>query len=107
MKTNEIRRSRPELVVLIGGSASVTGGIEAPLSPGLTFPGDENEAGEGVARAALESGIPVLHLLDVRALSRQVNFHAPNRGGLWALLSVALFFFVLATHRRWSWEEGS
>ena len=107
MKTNEIKRFQPKLVVLIGGSASVTGGIEAPFPPGLTFPGGENEVGEGVARAALESGIPVLHLLDVRALSRQVNFYAPNHSWLWTLPSVVLFFLVLTTHRRWSWEEGS
>jgi poly-gamma-glutamate system protein len=103
MKTNEIRRSQPKLIVLIGGSASVTGGIEAQLPPGLIFPGRENDAGKGVARAALESGIPVLHMLDVRALSRQVGLHAS--GFAWTLPFVIIFFIVLATHRRWGWED--
>ncbi|MDR2179779.1 MAG: poly-gamma-glutamate system protein [Synergistaceae bacterium] len=107
MKINEIGRSRPKLVVFIGGSASVTGGAEAPLPPGLIRPRHENPAGKGVARAALESGIPVLHLLNVRALSRQVGLRAPSLGWTqpFIVLSIILFFLVLATHRRWSWEE--
>ena len=107
MKANEIKVSRPKLVVFIGGSASVTGRTETLLPPGLILTGGEGEAVGGVARAALESGIPVLHLLNVRELSRQVGFRAPSRSWLWALPSLALFFFVLATHRRWSWEESA
>jgi poly-gamma-glutamate system protein len=105
LKADEIRRSRPKLVILIGGSASVTGGVEASLPPGLILPGQENETGEGVARAALEIGIPVLHLLNVRALLQQVNFHGSGFGWHWSLLSIILFFLVLMTHRRWSWEK--
>ena len=103
MKADEIKRTRPKLVVFIGGPASVTGRAEAPLPPGLIFPGREGEAGEGVARAALEMAIPVLHLLNVRELSAGFR----SRSWLWGLPSLALFFFVLATHRRWTWEESA
>ena len=62
----------------------------------------------------LDSGRPVIHLLDIKGLARQMGipFDSPpmpwfgSKSGTWvALLGLALFFGVLATHRRWAWRD--
>lgn len=100
------------LLVTIGGPHSSLGDDPAALRfpPGLNRPGDALPSGNGVAARALEAGIPVVHVLDLRALSRRVGlpFDATTRPraplGLspaWALAGLGLFFTVLLTHRRW------
>lgn len=100
------------LLVTIGGPQSSLGDDPDALRfrPGLNFPGAARHAGNGVVARALEAGIPVLHLLDIEALARRVGIPFDGEPGLvpprrvhpaWALAGLALFFWVLLTHRRW------
>ena len=106
MKTEEIRKINPKLLILIGGSASMMGGSDDILPPGLIAPGALGGMGQGVARAALEDNIPVLHLLNVRELSRQVDdMNSLSSNWIWQAVGLIGFFAVLITYRRWSWGE--
>ena len=100
------------LLVTIGGPHSSLGDDPEALRfpPGLVFPEQVRNAGNGVVAAALEAGLPVLHLLNIEGLARRVGipFDAAPGSGLpprvhpaWALVGLALFLGVLFTHRRW------
>ena len=102
MKTEEIRKFSPKLLVLIGGAASIGGGSDDILPTGLITP-DTHGVGQGVAKAALAEGIPVLYLLNVKELSRKVNSISSN--WIWQTAGLICFLVVLITHRRWKWEE--
>lgn len=104
MKTEEIRKINPKLLVLIGGAASMTGGSDDILPPGLTAPGTIIGMGQGIARSALSGGIPILHLLNVRELSRQVGINSLFTNRIWHAVGIIFFCTLLITHRRWSFE---
>ncbi|MCL2147115.1 MAG: poly-gamma-glutamate system protein, partial [Synergistaceae bacterium] len=94
MKTEEIRAFGPKLLILIGGSASVMGGSDDILPAGLLMrPLDER--GQGVAKEAIEDGIPILHLLNVRELSRQVNKNSNSSVRFWQAAGLLCFFAAL------------
>lgn len=112
LKADLLQERDARFLVSIGGSHANLGGDPAVLglAPGLHRPGGPGTAGNGVMARALDSGIPVLHMLNIRALADRegVAFDsAPSRVAparirpLWALLGLALFFGVLLTHRRW------
>jgi len=103
MKTESIREYSPKLLVLIGGSASVAGGSDEILPPGLILPGTLNGMGKGVAKAAIADGIPVLHLLNVQELSRQTGSNSLFKDQAWQVAGLICFFLVMLTHRRWTW----
>ncbi|MCL1941778.1 MAG: poly-gamma-glutamate system protein [Synergistaceae bacterium] len=104
-KTGEIREFRPKLLVIVGGSASVTGGSDDMLPAGLIKPPRGGGMGRGIAKAALDERIPVLHLLNVRELSRQVGLDSSSSSLNRILQAAGLicFFAALVTHRRWGW----
>ena len=67
-------------------------------------------AGNGVIGRALDSGLPVIHMLNTRELSGRSGIPfdvAPGRKAplrlnpWWSLVALALFFGVLLAHRRW------
>lgn len=100
------------LLVSIGGPQSSLGDDPDALRfrPGLHVPGAARHAGNGVVARALETGIPVLHLLNIEGLARSVGIPFDGEPGLvpprhvhpaWALAGLALFLGVLLTHRRW------
>lgn len=111
-KTELLAANDVRLLVSIGGPQSSLGDDPHALRfpPGLTFPQQARNAGNGVVAAALEAGLPVLHLLNIEALARRVGipFDAAPGSALprrvhpaWALVGLALFLGVLLTHRRW------
>ena len=107
MKTEELLAFRPKLLILIGGSASATGGSDDILPPGLTLPGTSAPMGRGVAAAAVENDIPVLHLLNVRALSQQAQINMNplySIRTIWQAAGLTCFLAALVTHRRWAWQ---
>ncbi|MEE4218837.1 MAG: hypothetical protein V2I48_14570, partial [Xanthomonadales bacterium] len=74
-----------------------------------------DQAGAGVIGFALGRGIPVLHLLNIKALAGKAGIpydsEPRERGPLvvnawWSLAGVLLFFTVLLTHKRWRLEAG-
>jgi len=106
MKTDEIREFRPQLIIFIGGGASVMGGDTGDTLPsGLIAPGSLDGMGQGVARAGLAENIPVLHLLNVRELSKQIAANSKPSAWLWQAAGLICFFAALITHRRWAWRE--
>lgn len=108
-------RPHAKLVVNIGGSLANLGIDEAVLTlpPGLLFPADHLKAGDGVVAQALQQGYPVLHLLNLHLLADRVGIaydtrrptFATNRSLGVAASGLLLFVAVLATHKRWTWEE--
>ena len=101
MKTEEIRKYNPKLLILIGGAASITGGTDDILPTGL-ITSSTSGMGQGVAKAALAEGITVLHLLNVKELTRKANSLSSN--WKWQAAGLVCFFAVLITHRRWRWQ---
>lgn len=116
LKSKLLVQRKSRLLLSIGGSHANLG--DDPdvlrLNPGPLAPADSNDAGNGVIAAALEQGIPVIHMLNLRELSRQTGIpfdsrplqRAPGRiSSLWSAAGVLLFFLVVARHRRWRIED--
>ena len=116
IKTKAMKEFSPKLLISIGGPAANLGPSESlyPFPSGLVLPGAQRaEWGDGVACRALEAGVPVLNLLNVRALAVEAGI--PWDGARFikarlrlqpvvALLAAALFLVVMALHRRWEWD---
>ena len=105
---------RAKLLVNIGGSEANLGTDEAVVSlkNGLLGRADAGVAGNGVIAQALAQDFPVLHLLNLRSLAAQAGIafatrepHFRNFSPIAALAGLALFLIVLASHKRWAWEE--
>ena len=108
-----IRSEKPRLLVSIGGSASTLSGSESEvLQGGFFLPGSagNEKTAEGVIRAALGSGIPVLHFLGLRRLAGEagipydgvpVAMFLQNRGKTASVSGLAFFFLYLFLHPRW------
>lgn len=111
-KTDLLASEQVRLLVNIGGSHANLGGDPdvLELDPGLHLPGGDAPAGNGVIGRALESGVPVIHALNIRELAGRsgIPFDALAPASapadvrpFWLLTALALFFGVLLTHRRW------
>lgn len=107
----------PKVIVQIGGSQANLGTDDAvlKLDPGIILPEEATEAGNGIIARALESGIPVIHMLDVRALSREAGIpydgkpkrKTPGRTpGILAIFALAAWGLFLLCFRRWTLEKG-
>jgi poly-gamma-glutamate system protein len=101
-----------KLLVSIGGSQANLGDDPEvlELQPGMLAPGLEASAGNGVIARALDAGLPVLHLLNIRELAMREGISldsAPGRvapvavSPWWSIVGLLLFFTVVLTHRRW------
>ena len=113
LKEGMIRDFQPQGLVSIGGSAVSLG--EDPevlkLPPGLLLPSQKLPSGTGLIGWALREGLPVLHLLNLRELSRQQGLpYPPTKKDLklpskmprsLALGGILLFFGIFMYHRRW------
>jgi len=111
-KSRLLLSSGAKLLVSIGGSQANLGDDPAvlELEPGMLMPGVDASVGNGVIADALDAGLPVLHLLNIRelaALEGIVPGSAPGRvapvavNPWWSVLGLFLFFTVVLTHRRW------
>lgn len=116
-KTDLMLNHRARLLISIGGSqANLGDALEVlKLQPGLIRPGDTNDAGNGVIAMALQAGIPVIHMLNIKALSEFSGIPYDSRPrkvapvkvniGL-SLGGIIVFFLVLWRHKRWRLESG-
>jgi poly-gamma-glutamate system protein len=115
LKSELLAGHRARLLVNIGGSQANLGDDEdiLRLSRGLVPSSEADHAGNGVIAYAMQHEMPVIHMLNVRAIANAVGIPvdatpgraAPVRiGPWWALGGVLLFFAALATHRRWKLE---
>lgn len=116
IKTEAMDDFSPKLLISIGGPAANLGPSESlhPFPSGLVLPGAQRaEWGDGVARRALERGVPVLNLLNVRALAAEAGIPWDDTrfiktrlrpSAAVAAAGLALFFIVMALHRRWEWD---
>ncbi len=105
----------PSLVISVGGSHTAFGGEVVPPGGGLFLPEESKrvEFGSGVLRDVLASGVPVLHLLDLRSLSSRwcIPYDGaprPRFTGAGRAASVAgLLFYALCLFRfkRWRRDE--
>jgi hypothetical protein len=75
----------------------------------------EFHSGDGIVAVALRSGIPVLHMLNIRRLTFEAGIpwdpaaFTGTRSKISpfaAAAALGLFAAVLALHRRWEWETG-
>ena len=112
-KMSLVRAPGVRLLVNVGGSEGSLG--ESPdvlaLPPGLLMP--REDGGDGALGRALREGYPAVHLLNLRGLAdacgvpmegRRPSF--VRRGGIPGAVGLLLFVLVMATHRRWIWEDG-
>lgn len=117
LKTKHILSVKPRLVLAVGGSHSTFGKADiVPPGGGWYTPEDMErvDTGEGVFRAVLLSGVPVLHFLNLRPLARSagIPFDAPPRsrfgGGAGdAACAAGLLFYAVFLFRfhRWRRDE--
>lgn len=105
------------LLINIGGSHANLGDAETvlKLTPGLLTAKDLENAGNGVIGAAMRANIPVIHMLNLKSVSRSVGIpydSAPREMGPasthagWSVAGILLFFIVLFRHKRWALETG-
>ncbi|GHS98999.1 poly-gamma-glutamate system protein [Synergistales bacterium] len=117
IKSEALLEFAPKLMINIGGSSANLGNSEsaADIPPGLLRPDrkDKISVGDGVIARALGSGIPVLHLLNMRRLSLENGIPydasrfspmAARTTPMTAIAALVAFAVVLFTHRRWEFS---
>ena len=114
-KVELLEEHKSRLLISIGGSqANLGDALEVlRLNPGLLSADEAELAGNGVIGAAMRNNIPVIHMLNLKAISSRVGIpydSAPRKvapaqvSKWWSGIGVVLFFIVLLTHRRWKLE---
>ncbi len=117
-KAQLLEMHQPGLFINIGGSHANMGDDDQilKLSPGLITGNNKTKAGNGVIGFAIENDIPVIHMLNIKAISNKAGISydspprkiAPNKvSSLWSILGVVLFVTVMWTHRRWVLESAT
>lgn len=114
-KTELLKKYSPKLFINIGGSHANLGDDDKILNlpPGLVTSSEATSAGNGVIGHAIRNNIPVIHMLNLKALSRKLGipYDTPPRkkapvkiGWLWSLLGIIFYLTVLLKHERWRLE---
>ncbi len=102
------------VLVNIGGNASSMGTdtMSLNLNPGIVYPSQKTDGGNGLVGNALRADIPVIHVLNLRGLSescgidftsRHRNF-TRNRSFFGGILTLLTFAYFMITHKRWRYE---
>jgi len=115
VKTELLTAHQSRLFINIGGAQANLGDDDEilRLSRGLVRPNEADRAGNGVIAHALQHGIPVVHMLNIRSISAMTGIPydteprpvAPVRANpWWSAGGLVLFLIVLFTHRRWKLE---
>ena len=117
LKSDLLKQQRSRLLLSIGGSHANMGDDyeRLGLPTGPVPLSDINIAGNGVIGNALRADIPVIHMLNLRYLSRQTGIPydskprqmAPGRiSAWWSAAGNFVFFLVVARHRRGQIEDS-
>ncbi len=112
LKTEFLLQQKAGVFINIGGSHANLGSDEKVirLPSGMVPPSAVNDAGNGVIGAAMRNSIPVIHMLNLKSLSKRIglSFDSPPRkkapaktGVLWPMIGLLAFFGVLLTYQRW------
>jgi len=115
LKTELLEKHQPRLFVNIGGSHANLGDAHEVLKlhTGLVPVTDIDLAGNGVIGVAMRDNIPVVHMLNIKAISNMVGIPydspprkmAPTRvSKWWSFTGIVLFFTALLRHKRWRLE---
>jgi poly-gamma-glutamate system protein len=115
LKSKLLDDYQARVFISIGGSQANLGASEdvLKLQTGLVPASEVAIAGNGVIGFAMQKGIPVIHMLNIKSISDRVGIPydskprkmGPARVGVgWSLVGLVLFFIVLFTHRRWRLE---
>lgn len=104
-----------KVFVNIGGNASSMGldSMSLNLPPGLVRPESGIDGGDGLAGLALRSGIPVIHILNLKRLADECGIDFNERRGDFkrgnslsgGIISFAVFSFFMITHKRWTYQN--
>ena len=99
------------LVVQIGGSHADLGTDPAALdlAPGLIFPDTGKNAGNGLISSALQLGVPVLHIINIPHLAKEMGItgdrsNPRKRSPARVLVAVAFGAILLWKYQRWRLE---
>ena len=115
VKTELLAAHQARLFINIGGAQANLGDDDEilRLSRGPVPASEASRAGNGVIAYALQSGIPVIHMLDIRSIAAMTGIPydaeprpaAPVRANpWWSAGGFVLFLVVVFTHRRWKLE---
>lgn len=116
LKSELLVAHQARLFISIGGSHANLGDAEdiLRLSRGLVPASEAERAGSGVIARAMQNGIPVIHMLNIRSIANTVGIPydskpsgaAPIRANpWWSAAGLLLFFVALLSHRRWRLEK--
>ena len=115
LKSELLEGFQPRVFISIGGSQANLGTDEdvLKLQTGFVPANEASIAGNGVVGYAMQNGIPVIHMLNIKSISDRVGIpydSVPRRmahgqtGIGWSLAGLVLFFIIVFTHRRWRLE---
>mgnify|MGYP001823862031 FL=1 len=117
LKSELLEDIQPRVFINIGGSQANLGTSEdvLKLQTGFVPANEASMAGNGVIGFAMQNGVPVIHMLNIKSISDRVGIPydsvprkaAPGQLSVaWSLCGIALFFIVVFTHRRWRLEPA-
>lgn len=117
LKYKLLKKHKSKLLLSIGGSHANMGNDENVLSlpPGLITSAGQGRGGDGVIGLALDEGMPVIHMLNLKRLSTQVGIpydskpekYLPGQSSLlWSAIGLSVFLIVMWFYRRWQLEAN-
>jgi poly-gamma-glutamate system protein len=117
VKAELLTAHQSRLFINIGGAQANLGDDDEilRLSRGLVPGGEADRAGNGLIAYAMQHGIPVIHMLNIRSIAAMTGIPydtepgpvAPVRANpWWSTAGLVLFFVVLLSHRRWKLETS-
>ena len=117
LKFKLLQKHKSKLLISIGGSHANMGNDENILSlpPGLITSVGQGRGGDGVIGLALDEGMPVIHMLNLKRLSTQIGLpydskpekYLPGKSSLlWSVVGLSVFLIVMWRYRRWQLDTN-